>query len=147
MFPLIALATSIVPDLIGLIAGDKAGKLANDVASAVQKATGTSDPAAAKQKIDTDPTAAANLQVQLAQIALAAAKAQYQEQNQQRQSNLDELKQRLGDVLSARTNLLDLVKTGSAIAWVAPIVSFLVMIGFYVLLIMLLGIKGIDDKS
>jgi hypothetical protein len=74
MFPLVAIATSLLPDLIRLIAGDKAGTVATDVASAVQKINGTSDPAAAKQKVDTDPTAAANLQIQLAQIALAASK-------------------------------------------------------------------------
>jgi hypothetical protein len=86
MFPLVAIATSILPDLIKLIAGDKAGTLATDVASTVQKVTGTADPTAAKQKLDTDPAASANLQIQLAQIALSASKAQYDELNQQRQA-------------------------------------------------------------
>jgi lysozyme family protein len=134
MFPLVAIATSLLPDLIQLIAGDKTGTVATDVASAVQKITGTSDAAAAKQKIDTDPTAAANLQIQLAQIALAASKVQSDAQNQQQQATLDELKQRLADVQSARATEADLAKDQSPIAWIPAAVSFLVMVGFYVLL-------------
>jgi hypothetical protein len=44
MFPLVAIATSILPDLIKIIAGDKAGTVATDVANTVKKVTGTSDP-------------------------------------------------------------------------------------------------------
>ena len=134
MFPLVAIAASLLPDLIELIAGDKAGSVATDVASAVQKITGTSDPVAAKQKLDTDPTAAANLQIQLAQIALAASKVQSDAQNQQQQATLNELKQLLADVQSARTTEVDLAKDQSPIAWIPPAVSLLVMVGFYVLL-------------
>jgi len=146
MLPLVAIATSLLPDLIKILAGDKAGTIATDIANAVQKATGTTDPTAAKQKLASDPAASTDLQIQLAQIALAASKAQYDELNQQRQSELDELKQRLGDVQSARTNLLDLTKEGSVIAWVPAAVSFIVMLGFYLLLMMLIR-GGVDDKN
>ena len=145
MLPLVAIATSILPDLISLIAGDKAGKVATDAANAVKTATGTSDPAAAKQKIAGDPATATTLQVQLAQIAITAAKAQNAEADQQRQAQLAELKQRLDDVQSARTNLLDLAASKSPIAWVAPSVSFLVMIGFYVLLGFLIYLMRNND--
>jgi hypothetical protein len=145
MLPLVAIATSILPDLIKLIAGDKAGTIASEVANTVQKVTGTTDPAAAKQKLDTDPAVAASLQVQLAQIALSASKAQNDALNQQRRAELDDLKQRLGDVQSARTSLLDLARDQSPIVWIPPAVSFLVMIGFYVLLWML--IHATDDLS
>jgi hypothetical protein len=145
MLPLIAIATSIIPDLIKLIAGDKAGTVATDVSNAVKQVTGTSDPAAAKQKISADPTVAANLQIQLAQIALAASKAQYDAQDQQRQAELTDVKQRLADIQSARTNLLDLAKTQSPIAWVAPAVSAVVMIGFFALLAILIVFYGKDD--
>lgn len=139
MFPLVAIAASILPDLIKLIAGDKGGTLASDVANAVKQVAGTSDPAAAKQKINSDPAVAADLQMQLAEIALSASKAQYDAQNQQRQNELDELKQRLADIDSSRNNLLELARTETPIAWVPPIVSFVVMIGFYVLLGVLIG--------
>jgi hypothetical protein len=131
MFPLVAIATSILPDLIKIIAGDKAGTVATDVANAVTKVTGTSDPATAKQKVNTDPAVAANLQAQLAQIAVTAAKAQNDEADRQRQDQLAELKQRFDDVEDARTNLLSLSAQGSSIAWVAPAVSFIVMFGFF----------------
>jgi lysozyme family protein len=146
MLPLVAIATSLLPDLIKIIAGDKAGTVATEVANVVQKVTGTADPTAAKQKLDSDPAASTDLQIQLAQIALAASKAQYDEQDQQRQSELADLKERLSDIQSARTNLLDLTKEGSVIAWVPAAVSFIVMIGFYLLLFILLK-GGVDDKS
>jgi len=138
MLPLIAIATSILPDLIKIIAGDKAGTVATDVANAVKTITGETDPTAAKAKIATDPATATNLQVQLAQIALTAAKQQNDEADAQRQAQLAELQQRLADVQNARTNLLNLATSKSPIAWVAPTVSFLVMIGFYVLLTILI---------
>ena len=138
MLPLVAIATSLLPDLIKIIAGDKAGTVATDVANAVKTVTGTSDPAAAKQQVAADPTVAANLQIQLAQIAVAATKAQNDAAEAQRQSELDELKQRLGDVQDARTNLLNLAVSNSPVVWVAPTVSFLVMVGFYLILIFLI---------
>ena len=147
MFPLVAIATAILPDLIKLIAGDKAGTIATDVATAVQTATGTSDPAAAKQKVASDPAVAADLQVKLAQIALDATKAQNEEQNQQRQAQLDDLKQRLADVQSARTSLVDLARAQSPIAWIAPLVSAGVMIGFFALLGVLLFLIYYHDAD
>ena len=44
MLALIGLAVSILPGLINLIAGDKAGTVGADVAKAVTSVTGTSDP-------------------------------------------------------------------------------------------------------
>lgn len=146
MLPLVAIATSILPDLIKLIAGDKAGTLATDIASLVQKVTGTSDPGEARQKLETDPAVSASLQVQLANIALSASKAQYEEQENQRKAELAELSRRLDDVNSARTNLLDLAKIQSPISWVPSAVSFLVMLGFYALLWLLI-VQGSDKLS
>ncbi len=134
MLPLVAIATSLLPDLIKVLAGDKAGTIASNIASTVQTVTGQSDPAAAKQAVDTDPAVKANLQAQLAQIAVTAAKQQNDEADQQRQDQLDQLKQSLADVQSARANELSLSTNKSWIAWVAPAVSFAVMAGFYVLL-------------
>lgn len=142
MLPLVAIATSILPDLIKIIAGDKAGTVATDVANAVQTITGETDPAAAKARIAADPATATNLQVKLAQIALSAAKQQNDEADAQRQAQLAELQQRLADVQNARTNLLSLATGKSPIAWVAPSISFLVMIGFYVLLAILIVYYG-----
>lgn len=70
MLPLVGIATAIIPDLIRIIAGDKAGKVATSVAEAVTTATGTDDPRAAQRKIEEDPAIAAALRIQLAEIAL-----------------------------------------------------------------------------
>lgn len=146
MLPLIAIAISLVPDLIRVLTEDKTGTIGTEIVNAVKAATGTSDPADAKQKVATDPTVAANLQALLVQIALSAAKAQNDQRDQQRQADLQDLKQRLADVESARTNVLALADAASPIAWVAPIVSFLVMIGFYVLLAIMI-IRYADDET
>ena len=144
MFPLVAIATSLVPELIKLIAGDKTGQVASNVAKAVQKATDTDDPAAAKQKIDTDAAAKSALQVQLAQIAVAAAQVQNEEADRQRVAQLEELREHLRTPRGASA-ILGLASQGSFIAWVAPAVSFLVMIGFYLLLAILI-VKFTDPK-
>ena len=52
MLPLVGIATAVIPDLIKIIAGDRAGKVADSVAAAVSTATGTTDPQAAQKKID-----------------------------------------------------------------------------------------------
>ena len=72
--PLIGLATTIVPELIRLIAGDKAGTLATNVSQAVTELTGTDDPVAARQKLAADAAASATLQQRLAEIALEATR-------------------------------------------------------------------------
>jgi hypothetical protein len=88
MLPLVGIAAAFLPDLVKLIAGDKAGSVATDVAKAVSTATGTDDPVLAKQKLQTDPIASADLQVKLAQIALDATKLQNDEQERKHQDEL-----------------------------------------------------------
>jgi hypothetical protein len=137
MLPLVGIATAILPDLIKLIAGDTAGTVAKDVSAAVKTATSTDDPVQAKQKIQADPAVAADLQAKLAQIALDATKAQNAEQAQKRADELTELKNRLADVQAARSNLVDLARLNSPLANVPPKVSYITMIGFFVVLTVL----------
>lgn len=138
MLPLVGIATSLLPELIKLIAGDKAGTIATDVAKAVETATGTSDPAEAKQKLAADPAVTSDLQIKLAQIAIDATKAQNAELDQKRQDELAELKARLGDVENARTSLAALATAKSPLAWVAPSVSLATMGGFFAILLILM---------
>lgn len=70
MLALLPLALSVLPGIIDLIAGDKAGKVAGLAASAVATITGTTDPVAAKAVLDADPGKAADLRAKLADIAL-----------------------------------------------------------------------------
>ncbi len=103
MLPLVGIATAVIPELIKLIAGDRAGKVADSVAEAVSTATGTTDPQAAQKKIDEDPAVAAALRIKLAEIALQEARlqnekeaaertARLQAEDKQRQDSLDLLR-------------------------------------------------------
>jgi lysozyme family protein len=118
MLPLVAVATSVIPELIKLIAGDKAGSVANDVAKAVSTVTGTSDPIAAQRKLNEDPATEAALRVKLAEIALEASRTQNEEevqkrkdemqaQDQRRKSDLAELQARIDDEANRRKSQLD----------------------------------------
>jgi len=139
MLPLIGLAATFVPEIIRLIAGDKAGTVATTVTDAVAQIAGTADPVVAKQKLDSDPAALAALQQRLAEIALEATKAQNAELDQQRQDELARLKASVEGTAGARSTLLGLVSANSPIAYGSPIVSAIVTIGFFVILIYLIG--------
>jgi hypothetical protein len=60
----VAIATAVVSDRPSLIVCDKGGAVA----------AGVADSVAAKRKIRVDPTAAANLEIQFAEIAVAVCK-------------------------------------------------------------------------
>jgi lysozyme family protein len=104
MLPLVGIATAVIPDLIKLIAGDRAGKIADSVAAAVTTATGTTDPQAAQKKIDEDPAVAAGLRIKLAEIALQEMQLQNEKEAAERTARIDaEAKQ--------RQDALDLLRT------------------------------------
>ena len=90
MNPLIAIAASVLPDIIKTIAGDKAGVVTGAVTKAVTDVTRTQNPAAASNKLAADPTAKAALQLKLAEIA-----AEQEEKRQQAQ--LDSRGGRVGE--------------------------------------------------
>jgi lysozyme family protein len=134
MLPLIPLAATYLPDLIRLIAGDKAGNVAATVSKAVSDVTNTTDPVAAQKALDADPAAAADLQAKLAQIAVDAQKAQNDEADKQRADDLEKLKQSLANTADARAAELGYVKAGSPLAWAPVWVSIIVTLGFFVIL-------------
>ncbi len=138
MLPLLPLALSVVPELIKLIAGDKAGAVATTVANVVQEVTGTTDPAEAQGKLTADPALTAQLRIRLAEIALEAQKATDLAAEQKRQAELAALQKALENTQGARQTMVDLAKTGSAIAWGAPLVSAIVTAGFFIFLIVLI---------
>ena len=138
MFPLVAVATAVLPDLIKILAGDKAGTVAGDVAQAVQTVTGSNNPVEARQKLAADPQAAADLQTRLAQIAIDATKAQNDEQDKIRQDQLAQFKEEMQDNLQnttgARANMIALAKDQSGLGWWPGIVSAAVILGFFIIL-------------
>lgn len=106
MLPLVAIATAVIPDLIKLLAGDKADKIADAVEKAITATTGTRDPVQVQRQIEADPAIAAALREKLAAIALeetrlqnereaAARTAQIQSEAAQRQHTLEVLRAQL----------------------------------------------------
>ena len=133
MLPLIGLATTLVPELIRLIGGDKTNSLAAKVSDIATAVVGTQDETKARATL-VDPAVAAQLQTRLAEIALDAHKAQAQADSDQRQAELDRLKTTLADTTNARSLLTNLADKANPIAWAAPVVSIIIGIGFFVVM-------------
>jgi lysozyme family protein len=143
MNPLIGIAVGILPDIIKLIAGDKTGQLADQVGKAVSDTLGTANAAEAQTKLATDAGAKAALQLKLAELALEATKAQNAEADQQRQDAFS-------NTQGARSGLQALATTNSTIAWTAPTISYLVIVGFFAFLFVLVWLywgKTADNQN
>jgi hypothetical protein len=98
------------------LAGPVAGKIVGAIVGAAADALGTeATPEAVAEKLATDPTAPAAVQ------KLDATEGPRIQ---------EEVQARLRDVQDARATTLKLVEQGSTIAWGAPIVSVIVMLGF-----------------
>jgi hypothetical protein len=123
MGALIPLAISLAPEIGKWLFGSKGEQTAQAVAQVVQTVTGTTDDAVAEQVVARDPTVAAQLRVQLAQLAA-------QQEQAARQADLDALKAQIGDVQNARAQTVALAQAKSAVAWAPPIVSIVVLATF-----------------
>jgi len=123
MGALIPLAISLAPEIGKFLFGAAGEKTASAVAQVVQSVTGTSDEAVASQAIASNPQLAAQLRVQLAELAARQEQAA-------RQAELDALTARLRDVQDARAQTVNLAKSGSAVAWAPAVVSFVVLVTF-----------------
>lgn len=123
MGALIPLAISLAPELGKFLFGDKGQAVAASVAQIAQTLTGTTDEAAASAAIAASPPMAAQLRVQLAQIAA-------QQEQAARQAEVDELTARLKDMQDARAQTLGLARAGSAVQWAPVIVSTVVLATF-----------------
>ncbi|WP_376097228.1 glycoside hydrolase family 108 protein [Roseomonas sp. CCTCC AB2023176] len=139
--PLIALAATLAPELIRLIAGDRAGRVADAVSGAVQEVAGTADPAAARAAL-ADPARADALRVRLAEIALDAARAADAAEAARQANQLDTLRAGIADVAAARGGMVELARIGSGLAWGPATISTLVVIGFFAVLVLLVTLDG-----
>ncbi|HYZ33080.1 MAG TPA: glycosyl hydrolase 108 family protein [Crenalkalicoccus sp.] len=134
-FPLIALAATIVPEIVRLVAGDRAGAVTSAVSDAVRVATGTEDPVEAKRKIDEDPQIAAQLRTRLAEIAVEQERMRLDAEEKQRAAELAELEKRLADVQNARATMLQLSAGKDPMRWGPPVVSVVVTLTFVLALL------------
>jgi hypothetical protein len=123
MGALIPLAISLAPEIGKWLFGTTGEQTAQAVAQVVQTVTGTTDDTVAQQVIARDPTVAAQLRVQLAQLAA-------QHEQAAAQATLDALKAQIGDVQNARAQTVALAQAKSAVAWAPPIVSVVVLATF-----------------
>lgn len=117
-----ALATDLLPSLGKYLFGPSGGAVGAAVAAVVQSATGTADPAAQALAIK-DPTVAANLRIQLAQIEAQSEAAVRQAAN-------DALVLQLKDVQSARDQTTDLAKIGGGLEWAPAVLSAIILTSF-----------------
>jgi lysozyme family protein len=140
-FPLIAIAASLVPEIVRLIAGDRAGTVAETVADAVRQATGTEDPAAARAALAADPEKVNILRIRLAEIALEGARLSAEREAGQRNAEMETLRVTLLDTQSARSSMAEMMRGGS-LAWGPATVSSLVVLGFFAVLILLVTLDA-----
>ncbi|PNG26721.1 transglycosylase SLT domain-containing protein [Methylocella silvestris] len=137
MNPLIGLAIQLVPQLLQLFSGDKAGQIGQKVADAVTKITKTDSPEEATKIVMEDPKIKADLQAELAQIAFSAQQAAFQDAQNQREADLK------ADVLAnestagARRFAEALAASSPLMQWTPTVISFMVVIGFLALLTLL----------
>jgi hypothetical protein len=156
MNPLVAIAIALVPDLVRLIAGDKAGAFTEKVAAVVKQETATDDGGVAQAKVDADPQVKAQLQKALVDAALEETKEQNRAEEAKRDIELEALKEQFAEVAreredamirfreelqsvqSARSFYADLAKSGNPAAWINPLLSIVITLGFLVLVYILL---------
>jgi len=149
--PLLLVASSLIPDLIKIIAGDRAGTVAKEVEQAVKSVTNAQDAPEAREKL-ADPGVAAALQGKLAQIALDATRQQLEEEDRKRQDALrqwqlqleaddrlrkdelaklrESLKADNENTANARDLLAKLMQAGSPLVWVPAWISTIVILFF-----------------
>lgn len=135
VLPLILGAASLAleygPTLAHHLFGEKGGEVATAASDIIRAATGTDDEAAQRQVLGSDPDKAAQVRVQLAQLAAGREKAWLD-------AELARMQAEYADTANARGQTMALVQAGSAVAWGAPIVSALVIAGFVALSILVM---------
>lgn len=124
LMPLIPIALTLLPDLARWLVGPKAGEIASTVSSTVASVIGTDDPIAVAAALN-DPAKAADLRIRLAEIASQADAAQHA-------ARLEEMKVVVGDIQNARSTMVKLAEAGSSISWGAPVVSIVIVVGFFI---------------
>jgi len=168
MNPLIGIAVSFFPYIARILIGDQFGAIAGAVKKVVADVARTENPDEARQRLKADPQAAAELQLKLAQIAaeqenkLAQLAAEQEEKRQQglldqlrlknqdeankRDERFKELERQLQDTENARSTLGALARENPKIAWTAPILSYGVTGGFFIILLVLLLFNWLNWK-
>ncbi len=131
MGALIPLALTIAPEIAHWLFGDAAESTTVAVTKAITDATGTSDADAAMAVLQQSPAVAAQLRMQLAQIAA-------ERERTSRSADLDQISATIRDTADARAQIVALNSQKTAIAWSAPIISGIVLVAFIIVMAMVL---------
>lgn len=121
---LIPILTKYAPDFINLLVGPKAGRVAEAAGKVLRELTGSADPVVAEPILEASPELASQVRLRLAEIAAEERKAE-------REAELNALKLEMANTASARDQTVALARAGSIIAWAAPIVSVIAVLGFF----------------
>src|SRR3954452_5925848 len=97
LIPLISLAGSLVPELVGLFGGRRAGEVAGKVAEVVQQVAGTGNLEEAARAVQEDAGKANVLRVKLEEIRAQYHSLQIQDAQAERQALLETLRAEIGD--------------------------------------------------
>jgi F0F1-type ATP synthase assembly protein I len=128
--PLIPLLLGLAPTVASWLMGDKTGAAVSQVTGIAREILGTSDAAGIERAIATDPNLALQFKMAVIQAEVDAKRAADQAEQDRRVAELEDIKARIADVQSARSQTVELAKAGSAIAWGSPIVSVLAIVVF-----------------
>ena len=112
----------LAPEIGRWLFGADSAPVVSAVQAAVQSVTGSADASAQVQALS-DPDKASALRVALSRIAAERAEAGIAAEQAA-------LVARLADVAGARAATVDLARSGSPIAWGAPVVSLVVLVTF-----------------
>lgn len=123
MLALLPLLAGLIPEVAKLLAGDKVGAVAGQVVGIAQTVLGTDDPVQAAVALQ-DPEKLGAIRIRLQEIAS-------QREAAARQAELDTLRASLADTANARQQTTTLAASGSPIAWGAPVVSLVIVLGFF----------------
>lgn len=179
MNPLLLLAGNLLPTILDFVGGERASDVSKAVTAAVTAATGTTDPVAAEQQLQ-NPTAAAQLRVELARIVSEEKKIAFEAEAQRRRDEIeaeakerkdalerdlanhkvrldeiattvkaahDQREQDMRETRGARQMLSELVDKDRYIARTPMVISYLVTIGFFVVLGLFVFMKPALETS
>lgn len=134
----IGVAMDLLPGAAHWLGADSA--TAQKAAKAVQDVTGFSDPASQRTALAADQGMVDDLRIELAQIA-NERRAEDNRSAETRQAAV------LADVAGARQQTVQLAQAGSEVAWGAPVVSIVAVVGFFAALTGLLLVRKLEDAG
>ncbi|MBL9060405.1 MAG: hypothetical protein JNK88_10335, partial [Mangrovicoccus sp.] len=144
--PLVSLAVSLVPGLAKRLADRVLPGVEQKLTDTVQQVLGTDDVVVAEQKLQ-DPKVAAELRVRLAEIEVEADRVQAEADAKRRADELERFRAEIADMQQARSNMLDLVRAESPLAWGPVAVSLVVVVGFFGTLLYLIQLMRLPESQ